>query len=98
MNTNGGFMCGGGGYVFRARRQVGPPTWRRPGMTTAYLLLRRHHPGRGCLLVAMQPVENPARLDDNRIGIDIRLRRVGDHLQIALLRLEHLAVPEEGRA
>ena len=28
----------------------------------------------------MQPVENAARLDDTRIGIDIRLRRVGDHL------------------
>src|SRR5947209_5798476 len=74
------------------------PTWRRPGMTSACWLLRRHHPGRGCLLLAMQPVEYAARLDDTRIGIDIRLRRVGNDVQIALLRLEHLDVLEKGVA
>src|SRR6516165_10333579 len=43
----------------------------------------------------MKPVEDAAGLDHARIGVDVRLRRIGNHVEIALLRLEHLDVLKE---
>src|SRR5712692_8552408 len=46
----------------------------------------------------MQPIENSTRLDHAAIGVDVRLRWIGNHLQIALLRFEYRNVLEKGGA
>src|SRR5262249_19178428 len=43
----------------------------------------------------MEPVEDAPRLDHAGVGVDVGLRRIRDHQQIALLRLEHRDVLEE---
>src|SRR5215471_7662789 len=58
-------------------------------------LLRRHHLRRRRLLLLVQPVEDAAGLDHAAVGVDVGLRRVGDQLEIALLRLEYRYVLEE---
>src|SRR5215471_2195914 len=61
----------------------------------AYILFRRGHLRGRRLFLLIEPVENAARLDHAGVGVDVGLRRVRDHQQIALLRLEHRDVLEE---
>src|SRR5262245_26138947 len=50
----------------------------------AYILFRRGHLRGRRLFLLIEPVENAARLDHAGVGVDVGLRRVRDHQQIAL--------------
>src|SRR5579863_3978416 len=56
-------------------------------------LLRRNRPG--ALLFIIEPAEDAARRDGAGVGIDVDLRRVRDHVQVALLRREYADVFQE---
>ena len=57
-------------------------------------LFRRRNGRRGLFFV-MEPAEDAARRDGAGVGIDVDLRRVRDHDQVALLRREHADVFQE---
>src|SRR6266576_2206152 len=68
----------------------------KPPLPTLRVLLRGRDLRGGGLLLLVEPIENAARLDDAGVGVDVGLRRIGDHQQIALLRFEYRDVLEEG--
>src|SRR5262249_37109228 len=77
-------------------RQPAAAACGRVAMRVACLYLFRpcHLCGRRLLLL-IEPVEDAARLDHAGVGVDVGLRRIGNELQVALLRFEHRDILEE---